>query len=934
VLYGRHQESAAIGRMLQAVREGRSGVMVLRGEAGVGKSALLAWAAERAGDVPGGMTVLRAAGVESEVQLPFAALHQLLRPLLPGGLGRLPAPQAAALHAAFGLAAAPGGDLGGDRSGDRFLVSVGVLSLLADAAEQRPLVCLLDDAHWMDQASADALVFAGRRLEAEGVGLLFAARDTEPRGFDAPGLPELRLSGLDRAAAARLLADAAASAPAAGVADLLLAAAGGNPLALLELPAALSPAQLAGLAPLPDPLPVGAGVERAFADRAGRLPAAARTMLLLAAADDTGEAATVWRAAYSQGLDAGALGPAEAARLVRAAGGRVEFRHPLVRSAIYRAATFAERRAAHLALADALDGAGQADRRAWHHAAAAAGPDDEVAGELERSAGRALARGGYAAAAAALERAAELTGQDPARARRLAAGAEAAWLAGRPRWALELAAHAERLDPPPRLRADLQQLRARIELWSGSPVQAHRLLTDAATAAASTDPGKAALLLSEAVQAALIEGDVAKMSETGQRLEMLAVPEDSPARLMGLVMAGLFVLMAGDPSQAAHAAQLRRGVVTSARTAQDPVQLAFAGHAAQSVGDDADAADLLGRAVDAARAAGAIGILPWLLAQAAVLQAWTSRWPVAVATASDGLRLAAETGQDNAAALHHSVLAWVAAAQGREQECRAHADAALAQAAWRALALPASLAACALGLAELGAGRPEAALDRLGQLAAAGPGLGHPLAATIAAADLAEAAVRAGRPGAAPAAVAGLERWATATAAPWGLALVARCRGLLSDGDTAAGHFAQALELHATAGRPFDRARTELLCGQALRRARRPSQARGHLRAALDGFEQLGAAGWAGRARAELRASGETARRRDPSTLTQLTPQELQIARLAAGGATNREIAGQLFVSPRTVEYHLYKVFPKLGIASRAELARLAPLGEPVGAAR
>jgi ATP/maltotriose-dependent transcriptional regulator MalT len=556
-----------------------------------------------------------------------------------------------------------------------------------------------------------------------------------------------------------------------------------------------------------------------------------------------------------------------------------------------------------------------------------------VAAELERSAGRALARGGHAAAAAALERAAELTGQEAARARRLASGAEAAWLAGRPRWAQELADRAGRLDPPPRLRADLQQLRARIELWCGSPVQAHRLLAGAAAAIADLDPGQAAMLLLQAGQAAWATGDMPKAIEVGQRLDTLAVPQDSPAKLMGLVMAGLADLMTGDPAQAARAAPLLRGVVTSAQTAQDPVQLAFAGHAAVNVGDDADAADLLGRAVDAARAAGAIGTLAWMLAQAAILQALTSCWPVAVATASEGLRLAAETGQDNAAALNHAILAWVAAAQGHEQDCHTHADAALEQAARQALALPASIAAWALGLAELGAGRPDAALGRLEQLTA-GPGPGHPVPATFAAADLAEAAVRAGRPGAAPAAVARLEGWATAAMAPWGLALVARCRGLLSDGDTAAGHFAQALELHAAAGRPFDRARTELLCGEALRRARRPSQARGHLRAALDGFEQLGAAGWAGRARAELRASGETARRRDPSTLTQLTPQELQIARLAAGGATNREIAGQLFVSPRTVEYHLYKVFPKLGIASRAELARLAPLGEPAGAIR
>src|SRR5215831_8993073 len=407
----------------------------------------------------------------------------------------------------------------------------------------------------------------------------------------------------------------------------------------------------------------------------------------------------------------------------------------LVRSAIYRAATFAERRAAHLALADALDEVGQADRRAWHRASAAIAPDDVVAGELERSAGRARARGGYAAAAAALERAAELTGPEAARARRLAAGAEAAWLAGRPAWALELADRAGRLDPPPRLRAGLQQLRGRIEVWSGSPIQAHRLLADGAAAVAGTDPGQAAQLLSEAAQAAWFAGDEAKTREAGQRLGTLAVPENSPPRLMGRVLVGLADLMIGDTSQAAP--QLRE-VAAIAEMAQTPVQLAFAGHAALFVGDDAAASDLLGRAVAAARASGAVGLLAWMLAQVAALQAWASRWLVAVATASEGLRLATETGQDNAAAQHHGVLAWVAAAQGREQECRAHADAALEQAARRALAVPGSIAVWALGLAELDAGRPAAALDRLEQLAAAQPGLSHPLTATFAAADLAE----------------------------------------------------------------------------------------------------------------------------------------------------------------------------------------------------
>src|SRR5262249_52852915 len=378
--------------------------------------------------------------------------------------------------------------------------------------------------------------------------------------------------------------------------------------------------------------------------------------------------------------------------------------------------------------------------------------------------------------------------------------------------------------------------------------QAHRLLADAAAAVADADPEKAALLLLQTGQAAWVAGDVAATAEAGQRLGTLAVPEGTPARLGGRGGGrGARVIARG----AAQAAPLLRGVAARAQTAGPPLHLGFAGSAAMFAGDDAVAADLLGRAVAAARAVGAVGTLPWLLQLLAYFQAWTSGWPLAVASASEGLRLATETGQDNAAAYHHAVLAWVAAAsppavvagvapaQGRGQACRAHATAALQQAARRALALQAGIATWALGLAELSAGRPAAALDQLEQLAAAGPGLGHPLPATFAAPDLVEAAVRAGRPEAAPPAVARLESWATATAVPWGLALVARCRGLLSDGNAAAGHFAQALELHAAAGRPFDRARTELACGQALRRARRPSQARGHLRAALDGFEQL-----------------------------------------------------------------------------------------------
>jgi DNA-binding NarL/FixJ family response regulator len=904
VLYGRTAECAAVDRLLEDARSGRSGVLVLRGEAGVGKSTLLGYAAERAADGPEGMAVLRAAGIESEVELPFATLHQLLRPLL-DRVGRLPEPQAAALNGTFGLAATPS---------DRFLLSVGVLSLLAEAAEERPLVCLLDDAQWLDQASADALVFVARRLAAEGVVLLFAARDPEVRRFDAAGLPELQLTGLEDAAAADLLA-ARPGAMAAEVRDRLLRAAAGNPLALVELPAMLEPAQLAGRAPLPDPLPVGARVERAFADRIQRLPPATRAALLVVAADDTGEVATVLRAGRLLELDGLALGPAETAGLVRVAGGRAEFRHPLVRSAVYRNAGFGERRAVHLALAESMDGAADADRRAWHRAAVAAGPDEPVAAELERSAERAQARSGYAAAAAALERAAELTGDGAARAGRLAAGANAAWLAGRPDWALGLVERAAGGAAPPRLGAELAQLRGQIELFCGSPADAHRILADGAAGIAAADPERAALLLAGAAQAAWVAGDTARAVAAAEQLAGLALPEGSPTGPPGRVYMGLAAFMDGDP---ARAAPLLRAVVEASPADAPPDQLMSAASAAMFLGDD--------RAASAARAAGAVGALPWVLQLVATVEAWTGRWGPAMASASEGLRLALETRQQIASAHQHGLLAWLAAAQGREPDCRAHAAAALEVAAPRGIAPQVAMAGWALGLLDLSAGRPAPACDRLQELATPGSGHGHPLLALWSAADLVEAAVRSGRAEAAPAALALLEGWAAAAGAPWGLALAARCRGLLAGGEEAEACFAEALDLHAAGGRPFDRARTQLLYGEALRRGRRRSQARGHLRAALDGFDQLGAEPWAERARAELRASGETARRRDPSTLTQLTPQELQIARLAADGATNREIAAQLFLSPRTVEYHLYKVFPKLGIASRAELARLPPL--------
>src|SRR5215207_8010024 len=438
MLYGRDAERSAVTALLDAARDSRSGVLVLRGQAGAGKSALLQDAVEQASD----LQVLEARGIESEAELAFAGLHQLLRPIL-GQVDGLPGPQATALRAAFGLEQG--------RVKDRFLVSVAVLSLLAEAAERRPVLCVVDDAHWLDEASANALVFVARRLEAEGVVVLFAARDGDPRRFGAVGLPTLEIGGLGGVAVAALLAERAAVSVDPEVRDRLLERTGGNPLALIELPSVLTSDQLSGTQPLPLRLPLTDGVEHAFLERVRRLPDDAQALLLIAAAEDTGRQATL-------GAGVAALDAAEAAGLVRVRAGGIAFRHPLVRSAVYQGATSSQRRQAHRALAGAADREGDADRRAWHLAAAAVEPDQGVVRELDAAAERALGRGGFEAASAALERAATLTSDPHSRGRRLVAAAEHAWAAGQLGRTTGLLEAVRPLATEPLLRADVGRL--------------------------------------------------------------------------------------------------------------------------------------------------------------------------------------------------------------------------------------------------------------------------------------------------------------------------------------------------------------------------------------------------------------------------------------------------------------------------------------------
>ena len=898
MLHGRADECATITDLLEGVRASRSGVLVLRGEPGVGKSALLDFAAQQAGDTP----VLRASGVEAEVRLPFATLHQLLYPVL-DRVDSLPAAQASALRAALGLASGGGAD--------RFLVAVATLTLLAEVAADAGLLCLVDDAQWADSASIEAAAFAARRLEAEGVAMVFAARDTPAPGL--AGLPELRLQGLPPDAAADLLAERFA--PISGaVRDQLAARTGGLPLALLEVPALLDADVLSDRVPLPDPLPVGSTVQHLYTRRAEGLSDGARRLLLVTAADETGTLSTILQAAAPT---ADALREAELSGLVSIDGSSLRFRHPLMRSAIYAAATFADRQDAHRRVAAALDpdDPEQASRRAWHLAAASAAPDEAVAFALEQAAEDARQRSGSAGAAAALERAAALSEAPAERGRRLLAAAEAAWLAGQPQWSTRLLDQAERVALPGPAQARLLRQRGVVELRCGIPARAYELLMDSADAA---DAGRDVLdTLVLAGEAAAAAANPDWTIAVGARAAAVT-PADETEAAMARLLRGAAAILEGDPAQAAV---LLETVVERAGAVNDPAQLLWAGRAALYLGDEVTAQAVYGRAIERARATGAVGLLISLLNRVAMSAAIAGRPTEAVANASEGRRLASETGLEADSGIALFALALAHAVRGEESPCRRHASQAQALAETRRLAMIADGARWSIGLLELGVGRPAAALARLQTPLDVGNDR-YPMR-FLDTADLVEAAVRAGQPDACRSQLDAFEAWAVSGGVPARLALLSRCRGLLADPEGAPAHYETALRLHGESTDTYQRARTLLLYGEALRRRKQRSAARPHLRAALAMFERLGAGPWAERARHELRASGETARRRDPSTLDQLTPQELQIARLAGAGESNRDIAAQLFLSPRTVEYHLHKVFTKLGVTARGQLTRL-----------
>jgi DNA-binding CsgD family transcriptional regulator len=910
VLYGRDPERAQICALLEDARASRSGVLVLRGEAGIGKTALLEDARERAAD----MQILQARGVESESELPFAGLHQLLRPAL-GHADRLPAPQAAALRGALGLEA------GG--AGERFFVFAACLSLLSELAERRPVLCLVDDAHWLDSGSSDAVLFVARRLDAEGIVILFGAREDDVRTFEAPGLPSLILSGLDADAAGTLLTHGQGVSASPAVRSRLVEQTGGNALALLELPGALTDAQLAGDEPLPEALPMSTGVERLFLERVRRLPAETQQLLLVAAADDLESVATVTRAGELLGLGPQALDDAERAGLLSLRGTQLVFRHPLVRSAIYAAAPQSERWRVHRALAESLaDAANHADHRAWHLAAASLQPDEEVVLALEEAARRAEQRGAHAAAAKALERAAELSLVDADRGRRLADAARCASVAGADDHAVALARRAGGLIEEPLMRAELAKARGLAELRRGRPADAAATLLQAAREVATADPATALELLLDASWASAEGAPGADVAIRELAATIVPAADDRPARAIADLLAGAEAIADGDIDRGRA---LLEPAFAWAATNDDPRHVFWCGIGALWLGDQARVNELFTRAATLARDRGALGILSLTLRLRGVQHFFAQQFDPAVLECREAVELARDVGADNLMRVPLGILAEMSAIRGDIDVARRDAAEALAGAVDRGLTLAVAYAGRALAAVDLGQGRWVDCLDRLESLSELRiPGFSRYVVIQTMP-DRVEAAVRSGQRERGVAAMTEFESWAAGSGAPRAKAQLAACRALLAEAEDASEHYEEALGSGADLG-PFSLARIQLSYGEHLRRVRRRADARVQLRAAIEGFERLRAEPWAERARAELRATGETARRRDASTVDQLTPQELQISRLVAEGLANKEIAAQLFLSPRTIDSHLRNVFSKLGVTSRTQLARL-PLG-------
>ena len=896
MLYGRSSERRAVDRLLDAARDGRSAALVLRGEAGIGKSALLGYARE----VASGFRVVRCAGVESEMELAFAGVHQLCAPLL-DGLGQLPAPQRTALETAFGL------DSGAPP--DRFFVGLAVLNLLSTTAARAPVLCLVDDAQWLDSVSAQVVAFVARRLHADPVALLLATRTTG-ESDQLAGLPELALQGLIGSDARDLLTSVIPGPLDVAVEDRIIAEAQGNPLAILELSRGSAYVHVAGGFGLP---PSG-GIEASYRARVDRLPEEAQLLLLLAAAEPLGDPALLWRGAAVLDLPSDAATPAESDGLLNI-GAHVTFHHPLVRSVVYHSAPLGDRRRVHGALTAVTDPDLDPDRRAWHRAQATATVDEDAAVELERSAGRAQARGGFAAAAAFLEQATRLTPDPARRGERALSAAHAKLQAAAPEAALRLVVTAEAgpLDEIGRARANL--LRAQIAFVSSRGRETPQLLVTAARQLEPLDVPLARDTYLDALSAALFIGHLARGTGAVEvaRAALTAPPASQPPRASDLLLDGLSLRLTGGYAVAGPILERALTAFRHESFAAGPGLRWFwpAIRAAMNLWDSDTWDALTARHLQLARDAGALTEVPGALNTRATFLMFSGDIAAAVAMSEEAQAICVATGNKY---VPLGALA-LAAFRGREAELAALTDSIVDGVVQRGEGLGLSVIQYAQAVLNNGLGRYDEALTAAEQVCE------RPEDSLLGALpEFIEAASHRGRSNRAAEALEHLSESVHAAGADWGLGIEAQSRALLSDGDAAEALYREAIERLGRTRVATALARAHLVYGEWLRRERRRHEAREQLRTAHAMFTTMGMEAFAGRAGRELLATGETARARTVETQRQLTPQEDQVARLARDGLSNPDIGTRLFISARTVEYHLHKVFTKLDISSRSEL--------------
>jgi DNA-binding CsgD family transcriptional regulator len=898
-LLGRRRERRLLDRLLEAADDGDGGVLVVHGEAGVGKTALLEYAVTAAAS----FRVLRTVSVEGEMELPFAALQQLCSPILELH-EHLPRPQRDALDVAFGLSAG--------RAPNPFLVGLAVVGLMSEAAEERPLFCVVDDAQWLDRASAQVLIFVARRLLAERIALLLSAREL---GETLQGLPEMLVEGLNARDSRTLLETALPARLDDSISERLVVEARGNPLALLEMPRGLTPGQLAGGFGLPTAVPLSSQIEENFMRRLGNLPRDAQRLLLLAAADPVGDPALLCRAAPRLGIPESAVEIVESEGLLEL-GVRVAFRHPLVRSAVYRASVPDEWREVHRALAEATDPDADPDRRAWHRAEATSMPDEEVAAELEQSAARARARGGFAAEAAFLERATALTPEESRRSERALAAAQAKLHAGAPDDALRLVASVESgtLGEIEQARASL--LRAQISFVSTRSSDAASLLLEAAERLREVDPELARETYLEALAAAIFAGRLAGEGASSREVAdgARAAPPARKSRGLDLLLDGLVALLSDSYDTGVPILREAQLAIEDAMSEAEQLRwMWWANVASHHLWDDEGWERLSDRHLQLIRETGALGDLVVALGHRGQMHVFAGELASAAALHHD-IQQATELTESPAAPYHAVGLL---AMRGREDEARRLIDKSRAEVTERGEGAGLSFMDWAESVLYNGLARyPEA-------LAAALQVVDRPELAPVnwALPELIEAAVRTGSPELAGTAAERLTDRTRASGTDWALGIAARSHALLADDSRAEDLYVEAIERLTRTRIAVDLARGHLLYGEWLRRQRRRVDARKELRVAYEMFMGFGTEAFAERARIELQATGERTRERTTETPGQLTPQESRVSHLAAEGRTNREIAAQLFISENTVEYHLRGAFRKLDVKSRTQLA-------------